>query len=745
MDGGESSGDESACGVWELDVEQLRGKLREQPVEEWRGRNEEIHACEESIRKKEDLEASAAISANGCCQCFTVHMYLAVFVVWTAGLLLTAVGAAGTAPRLTPSNVFQKYQGVEECVMLRNGDLIPVSKWSGDPKELCDFSCEKMEARMEKAKELEPEPEEPEPSGEEEGEFKCEECGRCFDKEKGLNMHITKMHAGGVENDDVDYEAETAAARAFLDGSDLGLLEIVDAADVAGINGLTFHSPADRLLEKVHDEVEGLKGAELRAKLRTVDVALATAASDAQRRDAYVLARVKRVVEPVLLARTNFYDESGVFRRPLCEAYVRGLRKRQERDRADRLRKMIKGLGGDTCSGLRLAAIEAALVDAYEAKTPEVVEASTYNPLAAPKIEEVIAKHGEKLRGRANDDAVLEAVAETATRLLQQTKGGFMATNGSVVYVHTLWLLRLIVDGRTVSPHNGTKIFEDFKADDEGKRDGYFEADGWWSAVGLEEAERAPYNHSAPFDEAHHTLGEVVWGGNGTEGRVIVCFIIEGRKFFVLFQGREDFVLVNKVTMDCLAYFASLALPILLAEAADSRERAAGFLDSDKLPRLKDILASKRDEVNNRGNFRHKWNAMTGFMDGFYARVLRAIAEKGGTITEAPGRLSRAADDGVPKQGPRGSADGPEDHWHFDEGQVGNLILRLRGGGSGMCSGGRRGGRGRRDSDDDDGVGPTGTGSSGGGGAKKKKRPRNMGGLMGTDWSPRQWRAGTNG
>ena len=67
---------------------------------------------------------------------------------------------------------------------------------------------------------------------------------------------------------------------------------------------------------------------------------------------------------PVLLARTNFYDESGVFRRPLCEAYVRGLRKRQERDRADRLRKMIKGLGGDTCSGLRLAAIEAALVDA---------------------------------------------------------------------------------------------------------------------------------------------------------------------------------------------------------------------------------------------------------------------------------------------------------------------------------------------------------------------------------------------
>ena len=190
LDGGESSGDESVSGVWELDVEELRGKLREQPVEEWRGRGEEIRACEESIQKKEDLKASAAISASGCCQCFTVHHYLAVFVLLTAGLLLTAVGA-GTASRMTPANVLQKYQGVEECVMLLNGDFVPVSKWSGDPEELCKFSREKMEARASKEKpepEVEPEPE-PEPSGEEEGEFECEECGRCFDTEAGLNGH----------------------------------------------------------------------------------------------------------------------------------------------------------------------------------------------------------------------------------------------------------------------------------------------------------------------------------------------------------------------------------------------------------------------------------------------------------------------------------------------------------------------------------------------------------------------------
>ena len=128
--------------------------------------------------------------------------------------------------------------------------------------------------------------------------------------------------------------------------------------------------------------------------------------------------------------------------------------------------------------------------------------------------------------------------------------------------------MRLILDGRPIGRGRG-KIFEDFKADDEGKRAGYFEADEWLSAVNLDEAKRVPYNHSEKFDEARHTRGEVVWGGNGTEGRSIVCFIVEGRKYFVLFCGREDYVLVNKVTMSCLAYFASLALPIVLAETSE--------------------------------------------------------------------------------------------------------------------------------------------------------------------------------
>ena len=164
---------------------------------------------------------------------------------------------------------------------------------------------------------------------------------------------------------------------------------------------------------------------------------------------------------------------------------------------------MIKDVSGTPAPGSLKSndALETALVGAYEDKPPAVVEESKYDPLAAPEIKKVIAEHGEKLRGRANDDEVLEAVAETATRLLQQTKGGFMATNGSVVYVQTLWLLRLILDGRTVHERSTSTIFEDFKADKEGKREGYTDADGWFSAARLKPEERVSYNQSAPYDE----------------------------------------------------------------------------------------------------------------------------------------------------------------------------------------------------------------------------------------------------
>ena len=457
---------------------------------------------------------------------------------------------------------------------------------------------------------------------------------------------------------------------------------------------------------------------------------------------------MKRLVEPVLLARTNFYDESGEFQRSKCEAYVRGLQAIDGRRKDKRLRRMIKDVSGTPASGYLKSndALETALVGAFEDKPPAVVEASTYHPLAAPKIEEVIKDYGEQLRGDAGDDAVLEAVAETATGLLQQTKGGFMATNGSVVYVQTLWLLRLILDGRVVRKDREEtgKIFERFKADDEGKREGYTVADGWRSAAGLKPGERVHYSHSAPFDEALHTRGEIVYGGNGTDGWLVVCFIVEGRKYFVLFQGREDFVLVNKVTIECLAFVAKTVVPIVLAETSNRLgDENYDALSSDALPRLKDILASERDEVYNRWGFRGKWKAMTRFFDGFFADVLKAILHKGGTITEAPAALSAAAD-GVGKQGECGGA-GPEDRWSFDEEQVGNLILRLHGGGSGMCGGRDTGGGYGPDSDDDGAAAPNGSGPSGRGRAKRPKYDPFEGLDPWTPWNVNQVLVGVDG
>ena len=235
---GESSDAESVSGVWELDEAELRGRLAAQPKKQWPRRDEEIRACEESIRKKEPLKASAAISANGCCQCFSVHHCLIIFGLLTAGLLLTAVGA-GTAPRLTVADVCQKYQGYEECVVLLNGNLVPVSKWSGDPDQLCEFSREKMEARAAKEN---PEPEaksgpEQESSGEEGGEFVCQKgCGRSFTTRRGRSTHELRYCRAGNEDDESESDES--------DESEKGVPEEGDSGDESPLMVSCSGSPA---------------------------------------------------------------------------------------------------------------------------------------------------------------------------------------------------------------------------------------------------------------------------------------------------------------------------------------------------------------------------------------------------------------------------------------------------------------------------------------------------------------------
>ena len=103
-----------------------------------------------------------------------------------------------------------------------------------------------------------------------------------------------------------------------------------------------------------------------------------------------------------------------------------------------------------------------------------------------------------------------------------------------------------------------------------------------------------------------------------------------------------------------------------------------------------------------------------------------------------------AAADGVGKQGECGGA-GPEDRWSFDEEQVGNLILRLHGGGSGMCGGRDTGGGYGPDSDDDGAAAPTGSGPSGRGRAKRPKYDPFEGLDPWTPWNANQVLVGVDG
>ena len=76
---------------------------------------------------------------------------------------------------------------------------------------------------------------------------------------------------------------------------------------------------------------------------------------------------------------------------------------------------------------------------------------------------------------------------------------------------------------------------------------------------------------------------------------------------------------------------------------------------------------------------------------------------------------------------------------------MGNLILRLHGGGSGMCGGRDTGGGYGPDSDDDGGAAPTGSGPSGRGRAKRPKYDPFEGLDPWTPWNANQVLVGVDG
>ena len=105
-------------------------------------------------------------------------------------------------------------------------------------------------------------------------------------------------------------------------------------------------------------------------------------------------------------------------------------------------------------------------------------------------------------------------------------------------------------------PDKRGKIFERFRKEKgDGKRDDYFENDGVYSAYKLKPEHQPIVDASKAYDENKDTLGEIVFGGAGSNGIMIVMFILFQKKYFVT-MTRKQMVLVRL----CFYSLNSLAL-----------------------------------------------------------------------------------------------------------------------------------------------------------------------------------------
>ena len=99
-------------------------------------------------------------------------------------------------------------------------------------------------------------------------------------------------------------------------------------------------------------------------------------------------------------------------------------------------------------------------------------------------------------------------------------------------------------------------MFRNFKKDkNKGKRDDYFKNDGVYSALRLPAEHQPIVDASKAYDENKDTLGEIVFGGAGSNGIMIVMFILFQKKYFVT-MTRKQMVLVRL----CFDSLNSLAL-----------------------------------------------------------------------------------------------------------------------------------------------------------------------------------------
>ena len=102
----------------------------------------------------------------------------------------------------------------------------------------------------------------------------------------------------------------------------------------------------------------------------------------------------------------------------------------------------------------------------------------------------------------------------------------------------------------------GKKTWTNFKKEKgKGKRTGYFDSDGFYSARRMKPEHQPIVDASEAYDENKHVYGEIVHGGAGSSGLMIVMFILFQKKYFVL-MTRKQMVLVRL----CFDSLNSLAL-----------------------------------------------------------------------------------------------------------------------------------------------------------------------------------------
>ena len=91
-----------------------------------------------------------------------------------------------------------------------------------------------------------------------------------------------------------------------------------------------------------------------------------------------------------------------------------------------------------------------------------------------------------------------------------------------------------------------------------GKRDDYFKNDGIYSGYKLTPEHQPIVDASKPYDEAKDTLGEIVYGGAGSKGIMIVMFILFQKKYFVLMSRKQMVLVRGRVCFLSLNHLLSL-------------------------------------------------------------------------------------------------------------------------------------------------------------------------------------------